>query len=114
MVENSINSLEQPLAEDDKYNVVGFNLEYTGGHVGHDQKVAFAQLCVRHHVPVYHHYLDTRPCERFARFVNNPDYRFATMDTTNDLKVLKTSGLSCQKLVNIQGQYRVWGVKKKK
>jgi hypothetical protein len=65
-------------------------------------------------VLVYHYCLATRPCERFTRFVNNPDYRFAMVDTTNDLKVLKTSGLSCQKLVNIQGQYRVWGGEKKK
>ena len=107
VVVNSINTLEQLLAEDDKYKVVGFDLEYTGGRAGHDQKVVVGQLCVRQHVLVYHYCLATRPCEHFARFVNNPDYRFATMDTTNDLKVLKTSGLSCQKLVNIQGQYRV-------
>ena len=69
---------------------------------------------MRHHVLVYHYCLATWLCKRFARFVNNPDYRFATVDTTNDLKVLKTSGLSCQKLVNIQGQYRVWGSEKKK
>ena len=107
VVVNSINTLEQLLAEDDKYKVVGFDLEYTGGHVRHDQKVAIAQLCVRHHVLVYHYCLATSPCEHFARFVNSPDYRFATVDTANDLKVLKTLGLSCQKLVNIQGQYRV-------
>ena len=36
------------------------------------------------------------------------------MDTFNDLKVLETTGLACQKLVDIQGQYRVWGRKKAK
>ncbi|KAE8801423.1 hypothetical protein D1007_22944 [Hordeum vulgare] len=49
-----------------------------------------------------------------SMFVNIPDYRFTTVDTTNDLKVLKTSGFSYQKLVNIQGEYRVWGSMKKK
>jgi hypothetical protein len=74
VVEDSINTMEQLLAEDDKYKVVGFDLQYTGGHPGHDQKVAVAQLCVCHHVLVYHYCLATRPCERFARFVNSPDY----------------------------------------
>jgi hypothetical protein len=36
------------------------------------------------------------------------------VDTLNDLKVLKTTSLACQKLVDIQGQYRVWGRKKAK
>jgi hypothetical protein len=87
--------------------VVGFDLEFTGGHAGYDQKVVVAQLCVCHCVLVYHYSLATRPCERFARFINSPDYRFAMVDTLNDLKVLKTTGLACQKLVDIQGQYKV-------
>ena len=45
LVESSIQTMEQFLAED-KYQVVGFYLEYTIGHVRHDQKVAVAQLCV--------------------------------------------------------------------
>ncbi|KAE8795291.1 hypothetical protein D1007_29842 [Hordeum vulgare] len=40
--------------------------------------------------------------------------RFSSVDTTYDLKVLKTSGLSYQKLVNIRGQYMVSGGEKKK
>ncbi|KAE8815258.1 hypothetical protein D1007_07390 [Hordeum vulgare] len=107
MVENNTNTLEQQLAEDDKYKVVNFDLEYISGCSSHDHMVAVAQLCALHHMLVYHYCVDTKPCKRFARFVNSPDYRFATVDTTNNLKVLKTSGLSCQKLVNIQCQYRV-------
>ncbi|XBH55146.1 hypothetical protein VPH35_077289 [Triticum aestivum] len=42
-------------------------------------------------------------------FINNSDYSFATVDTTNDLKVLKVSGLKCPNLVNIQHHYKVWG-----
>ncbi|KAE8784695.1 putative methyltransferase PMT27 [Hordeum vulgare] len=38
MVENSIIMLKQLLADDGTYKVVGFDLEYTGGCVGHDQK----------------------------------------------------------------------------
>ncbi|KAE8771534.1 hypothetical protein D1007_56573 [Hordeum vulgare] len=86
VVENSINTLEQLLAEDDKYKVIGSDLEYISGHVRHDQKVIIAQLCMCHHV-----------------LIHNVDYRFATVDNTIELKVLNTSGLSCQKLVNIQG-----------
>ena len=44
-VESSIQTMEQFLAED-KYRVVGFDLEYTIGRAGHNQKVAAAQLCV--------------------------------------------------------------------
>ncbi|KAE8778407.1 hypothetical protein D1007_48712 [Hordeum vulgare] len=65
-----------------------------------------------HHVLLYHYYLATIPCERFMRFVNNPDYRFAMVDTTNDSKVLKTLGFACQKLVDIRGQYKIWDSKK--
>ena len=99
-VESSIQTMEQFLTED-KYQVVGFDLEYTIGHAEHDQKVSVAQLCVRHDVLIYHYHLATRPCEHFSRFINSSDYSFATMDTTNDLKALKVSGLKCLNLVNI-------------
>ncbi|KAE8818404.1 putative ubiquitin-conjugating enzyme E2 26 [Hordeum vulgare] len=36
------------------------------------------------------------------------------VDTTNDLKVLKTLGLACEKLFDVQGMCRVWGGEKKK
>ena len=107
-VESSIQTMEQFLAED-KYQVVDFDLEYTIGRAGHDQKVVVAQLCVRHDVLVYHFQLATRPCERFSRFINNSDYSFATVDTPNDLKALKVSGLKCQNIFNIQNHYKVWG-----
>ena len=42
---SSIQTMEQLLAED-KYQVVGFDLEYTMGCAGHDQKVVITQLCV--------------------------------------------------------------------
>ena len=112
VVEDSINTMEQLLAKGDKYKVVGFDLQYTTSHPGVDQAVAVAQLCMGHHVLVYHYCLATRPCERFARFVNSPHYMFATVDITNDVKVLKNSGIACQNLVDIQGQYKIWGSKK--
>ena len=68
-------------------------------------------MCVRHHVLVYHYCLATRPCERFARFVNNPHYMFATVDITNDAKALKNLGITCQNLVDIQDQYKISGSK---
>ena len=54
------------------------------------------------------------PSERFSRFINSSDYSFATVDTTNDLKALKVSGLKCPNLVNIQRDYEVWGSEKNK
>ena len=68
-------------------------------------------MCVRHHVLVYHYCLAIRSCERFARFVNSPHYMFAMVDITNDVKALESSGIACQNLVDIQGQYKIWGSK---
>ena len=48
-VEHSIHIMELLLAEE-KYKVVGFDLEYTIGHAGKDQKVDVAQLCMRHDI----------------------------------------------------------------
>ncbi|XBJ10023.1 hypothetical protein VPH35_014980 [Triticum aestivum] len=96
--EHSIHIMELLLAEE-KYKVVGFDLEYTRACVGSRPKVAVAQMCMRHHVLVYHYCPATRPCERFARFVNIPHYMFAMVDITND------------NLVDIQGQYKVRGIK---
>ncbi|KAE8775999.1 hypothetical protein D1007_51437 [Hordeum vulgare] len=112
MVEDSINTMERLLVEDEKYKEVGFDLAYIGGRAGHDQKVVIAQLCMHHHVLLYHYCVATVPCEHFTRFFNRPDYRFATVDTTNDPKVLKTWGLSCKKLVDISGHYKLWGSRK--
>ncbi|KAE8785028.1 hypothetical protein D1007_41285 [Hordeum vulgare] len=65
MVENSINTMELLLAEDDKYKMVDFDLEYTNGRARNDHKVVISQLCVHHHMLVCHYCLATRPCERF-------------------------------------------------
>ncbi|KAE8772109.1 hypothetical protein D1007_55953 [Hordeum vulgare] len=107
-VENTMHIMEQ-LISFDKYKVVGFDLPYTGGHVGLDRKVSVAQLCVVRYVIVYHYCMSTRTCERFAKFINSPDYLFGTMDTTNNEKVLKNIGLSCQNLVGIQCEYKILG-----
>src|SRR3989337_583907 len=107
-VEQSIHIMGLLLAEE-KYKVVGFDLEYTHARAGSRPKDVVAQMCVRNHILVYHYCLATRPCERFARFVNNPHYMFAMVDITNDVKVLKNSSIACQNLVNIQGQYKIWG-----
>ena len=77
MVDDYINNVEQLLARD-KYKVVGIDLQYTAGHPGIDQKVVVAQLCVRHHVLIYHYCMSTEPCDRFNRFVNSTDYKFTT------------------------------------
>ncbi|KAE8782584.1 putative ubiquitin-conjugating enzyme E2 26 [Hordeum vulgare] len=54
-------------------------------------------------------YQATRPCEHFSGFINSPDYSFAIVDTTNDLKAVDVSGLTCENLVNIHDHYKVWG-----
>jgi hypothetical protein len=113
VVEDSINTMGQLLAKDDKYKVVGFDIQYTGGRPGVDQAVAVAQLCMGHHVLIYHYCVATSACERFTRFVKSSDYKFATVDTVNDVKALQILGLACPKLVNICGHYRVWGSTKK-
>ena len=105
-VENSIHIMELLLAEE-KYKVVGFDLEYTRARAESHTEVVVAQMCVRNHVLVYHYCLDTRPCEHFARFVNSPHYMFATVDSTNDVKALENSGIACQNLVDIHGQYKI-------
>ena len=99
-VEHSIHIMEMLLAEE-KYKVVGFDLEYAHAHVGSRPKVIVAQMCVRNHVLIYHYCLATRPCKCFTRFVNSPHYMFATVYITNDVKVLKNSSMACQNLVDI-------------
>ena len=93
-VEHSIHIMELLLAVE-KYKVVGFNLEYTRAHAGSRPKVVVTQMCMRNHVLVYHYCMVTRPCECFARFVNNPHYMFATVDITNDVKAIENSGIAC-------------------
>ncbi|XBI30459.1 hypothetical protein VPH35_054194 [Triticum aestivum] len=83
MVNDYINTVEQLLAED-KYKVVGIDLQYT-----------------------------TEPCDRFNRFVNNTDYKFATVETTDYVKALSVTGLSCKNLVEIHDHYKIWGSTKK-
>ena len=112
VVEDYINTVEQLLARD-KYKVVGIDLQYTAGRPGIDQKVVVAQLCMRHHVLIYHYCMATEPCNRFNRFVNSTDYKFAMVDTANYVKVLSVTGLACKNLVEIRDHYRVWGSTKK-
>ncbi|KAE8804916.1 Serine/threonine-protein kinase [Hordeum vulgare] len=114
MMEISINTMERFLTADDKFKLVSFDLAYTNGRARHDQKVAFAHLCMRHHVVLYHCCLATMPYEHFTRFVNSLDYRFALVNTTNDPKMLKTLGLAYVKHVDIHNHCEVWGSKKAK
>ena len=106
MVDDYINSVEQLLARDN-YKMVSIDLQYTTGRPGIDQKVVVAQLCVRHHVLIYHYYMAIEPCDHFNRFVNNTDYKFAMVDTTNDVNALSVTGLACKNLVEIRDHYTV-------
>jgi hypothetical protein len=100
VVEDYINTVEQLLAGE-KYKVVGIDLQYTAGLPDKDQKVAVAQLYVRHDVLIYHYCMATEPCVRFTRFANSTDYKFATVETTDDVKALRVMGLACKNLVKI-------------
>ncbi|KAE8776608.1 hypothetical protein D1007_50720 [Hordeum vulgare] len=64
-VEHSIHVIELLLAEE-KYKVVGFDLEYIGARSGSRPKVVVTQMCVHKHVLVYQYCLATRPCDYFA------------------------------------------------
>ncbi|KAE8806991.1 Serine/threonine-protein kinase [Hordeum vulgare] len=64
---------------------------------------------MRHDVLVYHYHLATSHFKRFSRFINNPDYSFAIVDTINDLKSLDVLGLTCRNHFNIGDHYKVWG-----
>lgn len=66
-----------------------------------------------HHVLIYHYGMATEPSDRFARFVNIADYKFATMETTDDVKALRVTGKACKNLVEICEHYRIWGSTKK-
>ena len=68
---------------------------------------------MRHHVLIYHYCMATEPCDRFNWFVNSTDYKFATVDTKDDVKALSITGLACKNLVEIRDHYRVWGSTKK-
>ena len=68
---------------------------------------------MRHHVLIYHYCMAIEPCYRFNRFVNSTDYKFATVETTNDVNTLRVTGLACKNLVEICDHYRVWGSTKK-
>ncbi|KAE8798278.1 hypothetical protein D1007_26575 [Hordeum vulgare] len=96
----------------DNYKVVIFELEYNRVRAGSRPMFVFAQMCMRNHVLVYQYCMATSPCEHFARFVNSPHYMLAIVDITNDVKMIKNSGIACQTLVDIQGQYKIWGSKK--
>ena len=89
------------------------DLQYTAGRPGIDQKVVVTHLCVRHHVLIYHYCMATEPCDCFNRFVNSTDYKFATVETTDNVNALSVTGLACKNLVEIHDHYRVWGSTKK-
>ncbi|KAE8773111.1 hypothetical protein D1007_54782 [Hordeum vulgare] len=110
-VEHSIHIMESLLVEE-KFKGVRIDLDYTCPRSGSRPKSVVAQTYVRNHVLVYLYCLNTRPCEHFDRFVNSPHYMFAMVDITNDVKMLKNSGITYKNLVDIQGQYKTWGSKK--
>src|SRR3989337_1637823 len=49
------------------------------------------------------------PCNRFTRFVNSTNYKFAMVETTDDVKALKVTCWACKYLIKISGHYKVWG-----
>ncbi|XBH91429.1 hypothetical protein VPH35_082830 [Triticum aestivum] len=83
VVDDYFNNVEQLLARD-KYKVVDIDLQYT-----------------------------VEPCDHFNRFVNSTDYKFAMVETTDDVKALSVTGLACKNLVEIHDHYKVWGTMKK-
>ena len=68
---------------------------------------------MRHHVLIYHYCMATEPCDRFGRFVNSTDYKFAMVETADDVKALSVTCLAGKNLVEIRDHYRVRGSTKK-
>ena len=64
-------------------------------------------MCVGHHVLIYHYCMATEPCDRFNRFVNSTDYKFAMVENTDDVNAVSVTGLACKNLVGIRDHYRV-------
>ena len=62
---------------------------------------------MRHHVLIYHYCMATEPCDCFNRFVNNTNYKFATVESTDDVKALSVTSLAYKNLVEICDHYRV-------
>lgn len=59
----SLHHQVRAVPREDKYKVIGFGLKYTRGRAGHDQQVTITQLCVHHHILIYHYCKVTMPCE---------------------------------------------------
>ena len=66
-------------------------------------------MCVHHHVLIYHYCMAREPCDRFNRFVNSIDYKFAMVETTDDVNAPSVMGLANKNLVEICDHYSVWG-----
>ncbi|KAE8786247.1 putative methyltransferase PMT27 [Hordeum vulgare] len=71
MVEESINTMEWFLAEDDKYKVVGFDLTCTGGRAGHDPKLVY----IRDHYKIWGSKKDMDSDVDLAEAILDPYYR---------------------------------------
>ena len=90
VVDDYINSVEHLLARD-KYKVAGIDLQYTIGRPDIDHKVAVAQLCVHHHVLIYHYCMATKPCARFKIENNMVDEKITAEQLIENYKVMTIS-----------------------
>src|SRR4051812_8150365 len=92
-----------------RYKVVSLGIEYTQDH---DRDVV-VQFCVEQKVLLYYFSRVVGRCQRLGVFLSSEKYTLAAVDTANDKKVLKNSGLQVTNLVALQKQYRVAGSPKK-
>ena len=83
-----IDELEEDLTME-RYKVVGLDIEYTRDHA----MVAVVQFCVGQKVLLYHFSRAVGRCQRLEEFLSSEKYTFTTVDTANNKKVLKNSGL---------------------
>ncbi|KAE8797684.1 hypothetical protein D1007_27151 [Hordeum vulgare] len=70
IVEDSINIMEWLLAEEDKYKVVSFDLRYTNGHAGDDQKL----VDIRGHYKIWGNKKDMDSHVDLAEAIIDPYY----------------------------------------
>ena len=80
-----------------RYKVVGLDIEYTRDHA----TAAVVKFCVGQKVLLYHCSRVVGRCQRLEEFLSSEKYTFAAVDTANDKKVLKNSGLQVTNLVDL-------------
>ena len=105
-VERILKKYEEWLAEE-KHQFIGLDIEYT-----RDRRcMAVLQLAMRQHVLVFHWCKSKKNCLELGKFFERKNITFASVDITNDSKVLSSAGFHIppEYYVDIQLVYKIKG-----